>query len=277
MDLSALPARVARRWWLVAALAGLAVLGAVTASSSSSTEQSSTIRFVLRPDTSVTNGDLPGTLEALNPDGTLVQTVLGVVRDRSMLRQAARDASLQLTPAYGLEATVQPGSTLIESTVSGPDRSDVDQLSTAYARAASNYVASSYSAYALERLSTQPGSGGSGPGGLQVGILALLVGAALGVALVAAELRFQPQVRRFLGQVETDRRVRRAARPLPQSNGKPEGEPATAKRPAPLDAGAGPRRSGTRPAPKRKQRPPRPVNGTNPGTRPAPMRHKDKR
>ena len=47
--------------------------------------------------------------EALNSDGTLVQTVLGVLRDRSMLRQAATDANVALTPAYSLEATLQPG------------------------------------------------------------------------------------------------------------------------------------------------------------------------
>ena len=167
-----------------------------------------------------------------------MQTVLGVVRDRSMLRQAASDANVALTPAYTLDATVQPGSTLIESTVDGPDRSTVDRLATAYARSASNYVAASYSAYVLERLSSGSGSGGGGPGGLQVAILALLVGSALGVALVAAELRFEPQLRRFLGGVETERRARRAAkpRPRPQSNGKPEHEPdpARTERAAPL-------------------------------------------
>jgi hypothetical protein len=280
MDLSALPARVARRWWVVAAVAALAVLGAVTASASSSEDQQTTIRFVLRPDTSVTNGDLPGTLDALGPDGTLVQTVLGVVRDRSMLRQAASDANVALTPEYTLEATVQPGSTLIESTVGGPDRSTVDRLAAAYARSASNYVAASYSAYVLERLSSGSGSGGSGPGGLQVAILALLVGSALGVALVAAELRLEPQLRRFLRGVETERRARRAARPRPrpQANGKPEREPdpARAERAAPLAAGALPRRTGPRPAAERKQPPPRPANGRNPARRAAPMRHKDK-
>ena len=174
---------------------------------------------MLRPDTSVTNGDLPGTLDALSPDGTLVQTVLGVVRDRSMLRQAASDVNVQLTPAYTLEATVQPGSTLIESTVSGPDRSAVDRLAAAYSRSASNYVAASYSAYVLERLSSDSVTGGSGPGGLQVAILALLVGAALGVALVAAELRLEPQFKRFLRGVETDRRAKRAAKPRPEPTG----------------------------------------------------------
>lgn len=280
MDLSALAARVARRWWVIAALAALAVVGAVTASADSSGEQRTTIRFVLRPDTSVTNGDLPGTLDALSPDGTLVQTVLGVVRDRSMLRQAASDVNVQLTPAYTLGATVQPGSTLIESTVSGPDRSAVDRLAAAYSRSASNYVAASYSAYVLERLSSDNITGGSGPGGLQVAILALLVGSALGVALVAAELRLEPQLKRFMRGVETDRRAKRAAKPRPrpraQSNGKPEREPEPAERTAPLTAGALPRRTGPRPAAERKQRPPRPGNGSNPAPRAAPMRHKDK-
>jgi hypothetical protein len=280
MDLSALPARVARRWWVVVALAAVAVVGAVTASASSSEEQQTTIRFVLRPDTSVSQGDVPGTLDALSPDGTLVQTVLGVVRDRSMLRQAARDVNVSLTPAYGLDATVQPGSTLVQSTVTGPDRSAVERLASAYARSASNYVAASYPAYVLERLSSNRGAGGSGPGGLQVVILALLVGSALGVALVAAELRFEPQLKRFLRGVETDRRVRRAARPRPRppapSNGKPDPDPARAERAAALTAGARARRTGPRSAPERKQRPPRPGNGSNPAPRAAPMRHKDK-
>ena len=63
----------------------------------------------------------------------------------------------------------------------GPDRSAVDRLAAAYARAASNYVAASYSAYVLERLSSEQRLRRSGPGGLQVAILALLVGSALGV------------------------------------------------------------------------------------------------
>ena len=33
----------------------------------------------MRPDASVTNDDLPGTLDALKSDGTLVQTVIGVL------------------------------------------------------------------------------------------------------------------------------------------------------------------------------------------------------
>jgi hypothetical protein len=238
MDLAALPSRIARRWWVVAALAALAVVGAVTASASSSKEQETTIRFVLRPDTSVTNDDLPGALQALNSDGTLVQTVLGVLRDRSMLRRAATDANVALTPADSLEATLQPGSTLIESTVTGPDRSAVDGLAAAYAREASNYVAASYPAYALVRLGTDRGAGGSGPGGFQIIVLALLVGATLGVALVAAEVRFEPHFKAFRGPraaAASPGEPEPPGSPEPESSGGPDREP-----PSPEPPSAGP-------------------------------------
>jgi hypothetical protein len=236
MDLSALPAQVARRWWVVAALAVLAVVGAVTASASSSEEQQTTIRFVLRPDTSVSNDDLPGALQALNSDGTLVQTVLGVLRDRSMLRRAAADANVALTPAYALGATLQPGSTLIESTVTGPDRSAIERLAAAYAREASNYVAASYPAYALVRLGTDRGAGGSGPGGLQIIVLALLVGATLGVALVAAELRFEPHIKAFRGPraaAASPGEPEPPGSPEPESSGGPDREPPSPEPPSP--------------------------------------------
>jgi hypothetical protein len=244
MDLSALASRVARRWWVIAALAALAVVGAVTASAGSSEEQRTTIRFVLRPDTSVSNDDLPGALQALNSDGTLVQTVLGVLRDRSMLRRAATDANVALTPAYSLEATLQPGSTLIESTVTGPDGSAIDGLAAAYAREASIYVAASYPAYALERLGTDHGAGGSGPGGVQIIVLALLVGATLGVALVAAELRLEPHFKGFGGpraaaaspaEPAPEGNLDPAPEPEPESNGRPDREPPAAAPPSPAE------------------------------------------
>jgi len=314
MDLSALTARVARRWWVVAAVAALAALGAVTASASSSEEQRSTIHFVLRPDTSVSNDDLPGTLQALNTDGTLVQTVLGVLRDRSMLRRAATDANVALTPAYSLEATVQPGSTLIESTVAGPSRSAVDRLAVAYAREAATYVPASYPAYALERLGTDRETGGSGPGGVQLIVLALLVGGALGVALVAAELRLEPHLkgRRGAAGSTAELKPRGTIKPEPESNGKPDREPPAAQPPAaqppvpaerdepkataPENAGrerkpasgrksaaaqrTGPRRP-TRPplgpwADAPKPKPPSANGGNTDPRRFAPMRHKDK-
>jgi uncharacterized protein involved in exopolysaccharide biosynthesis len=197
MDLVALIARLARRWWLVVGLAAVAALGAATADVTKTDENETVIQFVLRPDASVTADDLPGTLEALKSDGTLVQTVIGVMRNRAILRRAAADADVTLTPEYTAGANAQPGSTLIESTLTGPDRAVLARLAAGYERESSLYVASSYSAYVLERLSTSPAPARSGPGGGQIVIVALLLGAGLGIVLVAAELRLEPFRRRL--------------------------------------------------------------------------------
>jgi hypothetical protein len=211
MDLAAIGPRLVRRWWVVATLAALAVLGAATAAGGTSEDHRTTIQFVLRPDPSVSNGDLPGTLDALKSDGTLVQTVVGVLRSRAMLRQAAADADLTVGPDYSIESTVQPGSTLIETTLGGPDRGLVNRVAAGYGRAASNYVAASYPAYVLARLSSDSADGSTGPGTAQLVILALVVGSALGVALVLAELRFEPQLRQLFAPVADWRATRRPA------------------------------------------------------------------
>jgi uncharacterized protein involved in exopolysaccharide biosynthesis len=196
VDIVALSSRLVRRWWLVVGLAVLAALGAATAGASKTDEHRTEIQFVLRPDASVTNSDLPGTLDALKSDGTLVQTVIGVLRNRAILRRAADDVDVSLNPAYSVASTVQPGSTLIDSTLTGPDRSVLNRLAVGYAREASTYVTASYAAYVLERISTDTAPAGTGPGTPQVVALAALLGAALGVLLVAAELRHEPRFKR---------------------------------------------------------------------------------
>ncbi|MEA2419823.1 MAG: hypothetical protein QOE60_2029 [Thermoleophilaceae bacterium] len=214
MDLVALSARLAKRWWLVLGLAVVAALGAATAGSTKTDEHQLRIQFVLRPDASVTNDELPGTLEALKSDGTLVQTVIGVLRNRALLRRAAADADVTLTPDYTVESSVQPGSTLVDSTLTGPDRAVLDRLAGGYSRQASIYVTSSYPAYVLERLSADAAPAGSGPGTGQIVILAFLLGGALGVVLVAAEQRLEPQLQR------------RAARQARSAADEPEPAPA---------------------------------------------------
>jgi hypothetical protein len=227
MDLVALSARLARRWWLVVGLAAVAAAGAATADVTKTSDSKTVIQFVLRPDASVTNDDLPGTLEALKSDGTLVQTVIGVMRNRAILRRAAADAGVTLTPAYAADVTAQPGSTLIESTLTGPDRTALARLATGYAREASLFVASSYSAYVLERLSTKPGPADSGPGDGQIVIVALLLGAALGIVLVAAELRLEPFRRRL-------RAARRDGASEQAESEQTESEPAPSRPPTPM-------------------------------------------
>ncbi len=115
MDLAALRSRVARRWWVVAILAALTVAGTTVATGESGEEQT-TIKFVMRPDASVSTHDLPAALDALKSDSPLVQTVIGVLGSRSMLRQGATEAGVTLPPGYSVDAVAEPGSTLIDST-----------------------------------------------------------------------------------------------------------------------------------------------------------------
>jgi uncharacterized protein involved in exopolysaccharide biosynthesis len=209
MDFGTLALRLGRRWWVVvAALALLAVLGAVTATSGKPAEHRTTIQFVLRPASSVAAGDLPGTLDALKSDGTLVQTVVGVLGSPAMLRQAAHEAHVRIDRSYTVDSSVKPGSTLIESTVAGGDRARVDRLAAGYARATTNYIALSYPAYTLAQLNTEPASDSSGASAAQIVVLALLVGTALGLALVFLEARLEPQLRPIYKEIAAWRAAR---------------------------------------------------------------------
>jgi hypothetical protein len=236
---------------VVVALAALTVLGAVIAASRAPDEHQTKIQFVMRPDVSVSNHDLPAALDALKSDGPLVQTIIGVLGSQEILRRAAADADVPLSSDYSIESTARPSSTVIDSTVTGPDRKPVDRLADGYARAASNYVATSYSAYVLERLSTDRGAGGAGPSAAQVVILALLVGTGLGVALVAAELRLKPQ----LGRLSERPAAARAARSSAGDSDRPTRPAVPAARPDAPDSPAPPER--------RAPREPRPRQGPN--------------
>ncbi len=254
MDLIALRSRLAQRWWLVAAAALLTLLGAVTAAAESDRHER-TVSFVMRPDASVVNDELPGVLEALGSDGPLVQTVVDVLNTDELLARAADGAGVSLDSGYTVETTGRPGSAVIDSTLSGPDEGQVERLAAGFSLVASEYVAASYPAYVLERLSTDTG-GGTSPSGPQVAILALLVGLGLGVALVAVELRFEPQLGRFHERFRRARarRSRRegGARPVTPALDRDSGEPRRRE----AGTGTGPAGPSRRPAGDPRQRAP---------------------
>ena len=200
MDIAELLPRLARRWWVVAAVTALAVLGAALSLGGRTDQHRTTIHFVLRPNGAVANRDLPGALDALKSDGPLVQTVIGVLGSHEMLRRAAADSAVHLSPDYSIESTARPGSALIDSTLAGPDGGGVDRLVTGFTRAASDYVAANYSAYALDPLGVDAGGAGTGLSAAQLVLVALLLGTALGVGLVIAELRLEPRLRPLFEQ-----------------------------------------------------------------------------
>jgi hypothetical protein len=263
MDLATLRVQLARRWWIVAAAALIALVGALAASASQADEHHRTIHLVLRPDAAVTDDDLPGTLDALQSDGPLVQNVIGVLGSDGMLRRVAGEAGLSLDGDYGVESVARPGSSLIDTTLSGPDEATLDQLARSYSQAAGEYVSASYSAYVLQQLSVDS-SGGGGPGTLEVAILALLVGGALGVGLVVAESLLQsrpgPAARR---RTPAPERVAPEDAPPPAS---PRLEPAANGGPVPTETAPVPAESpDASPAPTPPRR--KAASGSKPATR----------
>jgi hypothetical protein len=195
MDLATLMPRLRQRWWVVAAAVALALLGASLTLDSSSDRHERTVHLVLRPDSSVSSTNLPGALEVLKSDGALVQTVLGALSGDEMVRRAAVAAHLRLAPGYAITSSARPGSALIDSTVAGPDAAVVDRLAVGFARVAADYVATSYSAYALEPLGMDPGGQDTRLSPTQVVALAVLLGGALGVGVVLLELRLDSRPR----------------------------------------------------------------------------------
>ena len=195
MDLATLMPRLKQRWWVVAATVALALLGAALTLDSSSDRHERTIHLVLRPDSSVPGSNLPGALEVLKSDGALVQTVLGALSSDEMVRRAAVAARVRLAPGYAVTSSARPGSALIDSTVTGPDAVVVDRLAAGFARVAADYVATSYSAYALEPLGMDSGGQDTRLSQTQVVVLAVLLGGALGVGVVLLELRLDSRPR----------------------------------------------------------------------------------
>jgi hypothetical protein len=210
MDIAELLPRLARRWWVVAAMIALAVLGAALSLGNRTDQQRSTIHLVLRPNASVPNRYLPAALDVLKSDEPLVQTVMGVLGSREMLRRAAAESSVHLSSDYTIDSKARPGSALIDSTLAGPDGKVVDRLVTGFTQAASAYVAANYSAYALDSLGVDAGGAGTGLSAAQLVLVAVLLGTTLGVGLVLAELRLEQRLR----QPSVQREARRAARPL---------------------------------------------------------------
>jgi hypothetical protein len=191
IELETLLPRLMRRWWVVVGFAALALLGAALTLSGGANRHERTIHLVLRPDSSVSSRLLPGALEVLKSDGALVQTVIGALSSEEMLRRAGAAARVRLAPGYTITSAARPGSALIDSTVAGPDAAVVDRLGGGFVRVASDYVAASYSAYALDPLGSDPGGQDTRLSRGQVVVLALLLGGALGVGVVLVELRLE--------------------------------------------------------------------------------------
>ena len=195
---------VRRRLWLVAGLAVLAGLGAGIAIAANHDEHRQTVNFVLHPAASYPRRDVPSAVDVLRADGPLVQTVLGVLDSDEMVRRAAREVDIDDSADYQLASTLRPGSNIIDATITGPDAQAVSQLGRGLVVAAAAYVTAAYPGFEIDRLGIAAGDGG-GADPIEVILVAMLLGAALGVVLVVVESRFQTRaavVRSLLDPVD---------------------------------------------------------------------------
>lgn len=180
-------AHVRRRWWFVAAEAVVAaVVVTLVVAVTGTTSYTSTSHFVLHPDPSAPVGDVTNSIDVLQQDGPLVQTVLKVLTSPEMFRRGATAAGVRGS-GYRLDATVSPGSNFFDLVVSGPDEAKVSELGVALQRVASDYVESSYHGFRFDMLGRDTGTKKSFPPGPDVLLLALVLGAAAAIAELFVE------------------------------------------------------------------------------------------
>jgi capsular polysaccharide biosynthesis protein len=198
-----------RRLWFIASLVVLCGVAAGVAMIISSPTYERTLHLVLHPDSGFERTDVPGAIDVLGEDSPLTQTVLGVLQSDRVLGRAFETAGVDTaTPEYTMEASLRPGSTLIDATVRGPDRDVVDAIADGVTDEASRYVATTYEGYVLELLGNEAPPDPVGPSVLQVVGLALTCGILLGSVAVFVEGALVPRVRSMLrpGREPTSRR-----------------------------------------------------------------------
>jgi capsular polysaccharide biosynthesis protein len=184
-----------RRWWVVVAVAFLTVVGvvAVTAATAETT-YTRTTHFVLHPDAASSTGEVNNSVDVLQHDGPLVQTVLRVLESDEISARAARAADISDVSGYGLATSVAPGTSLFDVEARGPSRTTVDDLGDAVEEVAPAYVALSYKGFALDVLGRASATtGGAWPSADVVGLGFLLaVAAAVGLLFLTYVVRHAP-------------------------------------------------------------------------------------
>jgi len=190
-DLSEFRSFAQKRWWFIAIQAAIAVFVVCVAlafvgDSSSKT----TTHLVLRPASSLPATQVPGAIDGLRPDGSLVQTVLHVLGSDRLLQDAVAASKPGNPSRYSISATVQPGSAFFDQNVVGPDAPTVQNLEKNLSVADTEYIRSAYNAYSLDVVGTNISTQASFPPKPAIVVLALMLGAAFGLATLFADWWF---------------------------------------------------------------------------------------
>jgi hypothetical protein len=170
-----------RRWWLfvLAAVVGAVAAGLVV--SQPDQRFDSTTEFVVRPASGLSARDVPNALDALQPTGSLMNTLLVVFGSNDFVAGAARAAHVDLATA-SVEVSVRPGSVILEATTSTPTAASTRALTAQFEERATQYVQTKFAAYSLDRFSTSDASAKPSRSSAQ----AIGAGALLGILLAGA-------------------------------------------------------------------------------------------
>src|SRR5262249_41013513 len=132
MTTDAFVAHLRRRWWVVALQALLAALVVIAVSAvTTKTSSSYTAEFLMHPAPGTPTGDVANLAQELDASGPVVQTVLRVLSTPGMVTRAAQQANIGNTGGYSLSASVSPGTTVFDATITGPDAGTVQRLGDA--------------------------------------------------------------------------------------------------------------------------------------------------
>jgi hypothetical protein len=202
MTTDAFVAHLRRRWWIVGLQALLAAVVVVAVSAvTTKTSHSYTAEFVMHPAAGTPTGDVANLAQELDASGPVVQTVLRVLSTPGMMARAAQQSDVADTIPYSLSASVSPGTTVFDATITGPDPATLQKLGDALEEVAPVYVAATYHGYSFDLLGNALGTKKGFPPRTDVVLLALLLGAVLGVAEVFVEFTFFQRKAKVASQV----------------------------------------------------------------------------
>jgi hypothetical protein len=178
---------VRARWRFVVAQA-VAVLLAVllVVAVTQRTSHTRTTEFVLHPEGSAAAGDVTNAIDVLDQDGALVQTVVRLLGSNRLLARTGEEAGVDRTAGLSIAASVAPASNVFAVTLTGRDVATLDALDGAIGDVAAEYVESSYNGFELTVLDRASSTSDPFPPGLDLVVLALLLGAAAAVVELLA-------------------------------------------------------------------------------------------
>jgi capsular polysaccharide biosynthesis protein len=177
-----------RRSWLIVLLVAAAGVNGWIAVKDDPKIYEHSVHSVLGPSPQVQPVHIPAALQTLDEEGPVVNTVRGVLGSDRLLKRAAADAlGSELPPSYKISSSIVPGSTIMETTLSGPHPERLEALGRSFARIAAEWVDENYRAYNLELLETEDPGAPVSPQVRRVVALAAALGGLFAFAIILLE------------------------------------------------------------------------------------------